>query len=79
MRVVVDTNVLISATFWSGDSEKIIIKAENKEFELITSKELIQELSDVLNSDEIKDIFPFSQPLIKANVSNSAFVTTEIT
>lgn len=48
MRITVDTNVLISATFWYGNSEKIISKAENKEAELILSEEGIQEYRDVL-------------------------------
>lgn len=31
MKVVLDTNVLISATFWEGDSSKIVKKVEDKE------------------------------------------------
>ena len=31
MMITVDTNVLISATFWYGNSNKIIEKFENKE------------------------------------------------
>lgn len=55
MKITVDTNVLISATFWSGDSEKIITKAENKEIELILSKDIIQEYTDVLQYKEMRD------------------------
>ena len=55
MKVTVDTNTLISATFWHGDSEKIIIKAEDKKIELILSRDIINEYSDVLGYDEIKD------------------------
>lgn len=55
MKFVADTNVLISATFWKGDSEKIIIKAEKKEIKLILSKEIITEYSKVLNYSEIKN------------------------
>ena len=47
MKVVIDTNVFISATFWSGASEKVISKVE--------AKEIIKEFSKVLNYDEIKD------------------------
>jgi predicted nucleic acid-binding protein len=35
MKITVDTNVLISSTFWSGDSDRILEKVENKEIELI--------------------------------------------
>ncbi len=55
MKITVDTNVLISATFWYGDSEKIIAKAENKEIELILSKDIIQEYTEVLQYPEIQD------------------------
>ena len=55
MKVTVDTNTLISATFWHGDSEKIIIKVEDKEIELVLSTDIINEYADVLDYDEIKD------------------------
>ena len=55
MKVVLDTNVLVSGTFWKGDSEKIIDKVENKEVELILSKELIEEYEEVINREEIMD------------------------
>jgi|SRR3989344_1078323 len=54
-RIVADTNVLVSATFWNGDSDKIIEKAENKKIELIISKEIIEEFSSVLGYKEIQD------------------------
>ncbi len=55
MRVVLDTNILISATFWNGDSEKIVTLAENGEIELILSKGILDEFSAVLNYKEIQD------------------------
>lgn len=54
MRVTVDTNVLISATFWNGSSNKIIEKVENKELELILSYEIIEEFVRVLNYEGIQ-------------------------
>lgn len=55
MRVVLDTNILISATFWNGDSEKIVTMAENGEIELILSKGILDEFSAVLDYKEIQD------------------------
>ncbi len=55
MRIVTDTNVLISATFWSGHSEKIVLKAEDKKVELILSKEIIMEYCKVMEYHEIQD------------------------
>ena len=55
MKITVDTNVLVSATFWYGDSEKIIEMAERKEIELVLSKEIIEEFSRVLCYKEIQE------------------------
>ena len=55
MKITLDTNVIISSSFWTGASDKILEKVENQEIELIISKEIIDELSQVLNYEEIKD------------------------
>ena len=55
IRITVDTNVLISATFWHGDSEKIINKVENKELILVLSEPILEEYYKVLEYDEIKE------------------------
>lgn len=54
MKITVDTNVLISSTFWCGASDKIIEKVENKGLELVLSKEIIEEFLDVLDYEEIQ-------------------------
>jgi len=55
MKVVADTNVLISATFWCGDSDEILSKAECGELVLVLSKEILKEYASVLQYKEIKD------------------------
>ena len=55
MKITVDTNTLISATFWSGPSDKIISKVEIKEIELIISNDIIKEYNEVLDYEEIQD------------------------
>ncbi len=55
MKVILDTNVLISATFWNGDSNKIIEKVERKEIEMIISREIIEEFANVLDYKDIKE------------------------
>ena len=55
MRITVDTNVLISATFWYGDSHKIIELVEQKKLILVLSKNILQEYSEVLEYDEIQE------------------------
>ena len=54
MRIVIDTNVFISATFWKGDSFRILKKVENQEISLILSQEIIEEYREVLNYEEIQ-------------------------
>lgn len=55
MRVVLDTNVLISATFWDGDSNRIIDLVEKGALELAISKEILEEYIAVLGYKEIQD------------------------
>ncbi|MBI3623370.1 putative toxin-antitoxin system toxin component, PIN family [Candidatus Pacearchaeota archaeon] len=55
MKITTDTNVLISSTFWEGASDKIMQRVENKEVELILSRELVNEFTRALDYDEIKD------------------------
>jgi uncharacterized protein len=54
VRIVVDSNVLVSASFWNGDSERIIALAESKKLELFLSKEIIDEFIRVLGYEDIK-------------------------
>ena len=54
MKVTVDTNILISSTFWGGDSDKILKKVERGELELILSEDILDEFLKVLDYEEIK-------------------------
>ena len=54
MRVTVDTNVLVSATFWYGASYRIIELIEQGKVELVLSEPIIREFSAVLEYEEIK-------------------------
>lgn len=48
-RVVIDTNIIVSALIFGGNSEKIVKKLINKELLAFTSPQLISELLDVLS------------------------------
>lgn len=54
MRFVVDTNILISATFWLGSSSKVIREAENHKITIVISPQIIEEYAEVLCSKEIQ-------------------------
>src|SRR3989338_8979991 len=55
MKVTLDTNVLVSGTFWSGNSFRILNSIDKNEVKNIISKEIIREYYEVINSDEIID------------------------
>lgn len=49
MRLVLDTNVLVSAFLWNGIPGRLIELAGEKEIDLYTSRTLLVELSEVLH------------------------------
>jgi len=51
MRVVLDTNVLISALFWGGAPRRVVDLAAAGHCQAITSPELLAELEAVLAED----------------------------
>lgn len=55
MKIVVDTNILVSSSFWNGASDKVIKIVENSGATLFLSEEIINEFSEVLEYEEIKD------------------------
>ena len=48
MRVVIDTNVLISAIFWTGKPKQILNKVRREEIIFLTSEFILGELKKVL-------------------------------
>lgn len=53
--VVLDTNVIISGTFWAGASSKIIRLVETGKIKLILSAAIVAEYEEILDSDEIRE------------------------
>lgn len=78
MKITVDTNILISATFWYGASYRIIEKIENKEINLILSKEIIEEFISVLNYDEIQNKIKDKNLEMKRTVEKIVSISTII-
>ncbi len=48
MRAVIDTNVLISATFWTGRPKQLLNKIRHGEITFLTSQILLDELNKIL-------------------------------
>ena len=49
MRVVLDTNIVVSALVWGGVPYRLLLLAQAGEIDLVTSPTLIAELADVLD------------------------------
>jgi putative PIN family toxin of toxin-antitoxin system len=48
VRAVLDTNVLISATFWAGKPKQLLNQVRRREITFLTSQTLLNELKEVL-------------------------------
>ena len=57
-KVVLDTNVLISAVIASGHSAAILNAVRNGEFQIVTSAHLLEEFSDVISRRRIARKYP---------------------
>ena len=73
MRVVLDTNIYISAILFGGNCEEILRLAEQGAFEIVISREIISEIEDVL-----KDKFKWSRQQISETISFIKAIATII-
>ncbi|MDR0321676.1 MAG: putative toxin-antitoxin system toxin component, PIN family [Treponema sp.] len=48
MKVVLDANIFISALFWGGNPRSVLERAINKSDDLFISKEILDEIEDVI-------------------------------
>ena len=48
MKIVLDANILISAFFWGGNPRKILERAITKTDELFITKEILEEIEEVI-------------------------------
>ncbi len=56
MKLVLDTNVIISGVIWGGIPRKLLDLARDKHVYLYTTPELLAELADVLSRDKFAKI-----------------------
>ena len=52
MRIVVDTNIVISGLLWSGSPQQLINLARAREIDLYSSVPLIAELAEVIGRED---------------------------
>ena len=81
MKVVLDTNVWLSAIVWRGEATKIIDARINREVEIIITKEILSEIVDILNRTRFKEFIENKQEkiedLIRVILSISTFIETK--
>ena len=51
MKVVLDTNVWLSGIFWKGEAYRLISRLEDREAEVMVNKEILLEISKILNEE----------------------------
>jgi uncharacterized protein len=56
-RIVADTNILVSATFWGGQPQRIMKLCKEGTVTLLTTSELIDELKTVLSYAKFERYF----------------------
>ena len=54
IKIVVDTNVLVSSSFWYGSSDRIMNMVEQEKVKLFLSRHILKEFVTVLAYDEIQ-------------------------
>jgi len=54
MRVVIDTNIAVSAIFWGGNESEVIKLAGKGKIKLLTSVALLNELREVLKDKKFR-------------------------
>lgn len=52
MRIVIDTNVLISAIFWTGKPKQLLNYVRRQKITFVTSSELLSELREILTRQD---------------------------
>jgi len=62
VRLVLDTNVVVSAVVWGGMPYKLIEAAAAGDVELVTSAALLAELRNVLGRGHLASSWPHSAP-----------------
>ena len=51
-RIVIDTNVYISGTFWTGSPKQLLIMASRKQFITLVSQGILDEIIDILTRED---------------------------
>lgn len=77
-KIVLDTNVWISALLWGGKPAEIIKSAEEKRVSILMSEEIVAEITQVLTYPKLKNVYKAEglqrEDLIEAVLKIAKFV-----
>lgn len=74
MKIVFDTNVIISALLWTGDSHQILKMAGKGEIVICTTPKIIEELEESFVN--LVELYPntYIYPVVKEDPSDDKFL-----
>ena len=79
LKVVLDTNIWLSGTFWKGNPYRIIKLAEQKKLKVFITNAILEEIIDVLNKEKFQKYMENSglyiEQLIKTILNISRFTS----
>lgn len=75
MRVILDTNVVISGIFWGGHPRRILDLARSGEITICTSQALLDELLDVLSRPKFANKLALRGDNVRETVDGYAALT----
>ena len=83
MKIVLDTNVWLSAIFWEGEANNLVEKCIKNKIEIIISYDILSEIIDVLNKETkfqrfIQEREDKVEDLIRTILSISSILETSI-
>ncbi len=79
LKIVLDTNVWVSALIWGGKPAKIVEAAEQGRIDLFVSESIVEEISRVLSYPKIEKIYrpqTTCRQLMEQILKNTKFVET---
>jgi len=77
LSVTLDTNILVSGSFWTGDSFRILDLIDRKQITCVISKDIITEYDKIIISDEIIEKIK-NKSLILSKVIQKVILNSEI-
>ncbi|CAN5258791.1 putative toxin-antitoxin system toxin component, PIN family [soil metagenome] len=78
MRIVPDTNIVISGLFWRGQPRRILDVARDGIIELFTSPVLVEELEDVLSREKFAARLEAAQVTVQELIEGYSALATVI-